>query len=81
MTEREKIAFSMYYNFDFVDNEGHSQEILDFALKHWREKMMPELKRDHGGDCTGAPMVCMRCVVEEYLKIADEIIKGADHAK
>jgi hypothetical protein len=46
-----------------ADFRGEYEEMMDSQKKEW--------DGPHHGDCTKAPMICLRCLIDEYYKQAD----------
>ena len=75
MTKQEKIREGIVIRLMAADEIMTIEEATDFWLT-WKA----ELKKnpEHFGDCTKEPQPCNRCLIEDYYRRADEIIRCSD---
>lgn len=76
MTKQEKIRDGIVVRLMAADEGMSVDEAEDFWLK-WKRALLFEPYADgqHFGDCTKEPQTCMRCLVEDYYRQADEILQ------
>lgn len=84
-TELDRMAFMLFYVDQVWDDvayhysgEGELHDfpvLFDISLRHWKEHFLTEKDSIHCGDCTNVPCVCMRCVMDEYYRQAQEFME------
>ncbi len=77
--EKELVMLTLFYLtwlYDDEDLESQDDNFFKGLTKKWREQFIPEFDRVHRGDCTGHPWSCIRCYLEDNLKLAERIIKA-----
>jgi len=72
---RDKLAFIIFYIENLWDDDlDYSEEQLKEYYDKWVKDFLPSINEKHFGDCTNAPMTCMRCVLDEFYNHVDNLI-------
>ena len=82
MDKRDLLAFAVFCGdwetdsrLDPVEKERLLQDRqMDGLLAHWVKNFMPARDEPHCGDCTNVPCACIRCQVDWWYDIADNIL-------
>ena len=72
------LAFLFYYaemqwdeGYDAAQDRDIEEVDISYYFKRWNELYLPELNKEHCGDCTNMPFTCTRCEVEGYIYQAE----------
>jgi hypothetical protein len=64
----------------FLQEEYWEDDIMDWPVQDNVQRfsyiVSHGLSHEHGGDCTDAPITCLKCVVEDLYLKANEIIEA-----
>jgi hypothetical protein len=62
---------------DYVeDPDNHEKHVEYLFNEKWIEQFLPMKDSEHNGDCTKAPMTCLRCYGDKLYEIAYKVINN-----
>jgi hypothetical protein len=88
MDKRDLMAFAVFcgdWETDArLDPEEKAQALqdrrMDWLLAHWEKNFMTAREQPHWGDCVNVPMTCVRCQLDWWYDIADNILTAVGEA-
>jgi|GEM_PF-5848204 len=76
MKTSDSIAFTLYI-IDWIQDYTTISQLPEKSIlamyERWKTEILPHENSKHRGECTGIPMICRKCKIDEILKSASSI--------
>ena len=69
-------AFLAQEEIDEDESDAEAEFTRRSWFQHWRKHLPTFANRDHDGDCVGIPMGCSRCLHDEWVGYARNVLES-----